>query len=112
GGSGTAAAVFASDQRTTPVMKRIASLSTAGLLVASMAWATSGGAEFNGFTPLFNGKDLAGWKIPDGDNGHWKVVDGVIDYDAGSEATAQDKSLWSERTYGNFVLHVDWRIKA
>ena len=24
-----------------------------------------------GFVPLFNGTDLAGWKIPQGDNGHW-----------------------------------------
>jgi hypothetical protein len=32
-----------------------------------------------GFVSLFNGKDLTGWKIPKGDNGHWKVVDGVID---------------------------------
>ena len=63
-----------------------------------------------GFTPLFNGKDLAGWKVPVGDNGHWKVVDGVIDYDARSEASG-DKSLWTERAFGNFVLRVDWRIK-
>ena len=62
------------------------------------------------FVSLFNGKDLAGWKIPAGDNGHWKVVDGVIDYDAASEATG-DKSLWSERSYRDFILRVDWRIK-
>ena len=39
-----------------------------------------------GFVSLFNGKDLTGWKVPEGDGGHWKVVDGVIDYDAGSQA--------------------------
>ena len=60
---------------------------------------------------LFNGRDLTGWKIPPGDNGHWRVVDGVIDYDAQSEA-AGDKSLWSERSFGDFVLSVDWRIKS
>src|SRR5687767_5641588 len=60
--------------------------------------------------PLFNGKDLAGWKIPAGDNGHWKVVDGVIDYDAQSEAK-DDKNLWSEKEYGDFVLRAEWRIK-
>jgi Domain of Unknown Function (DUF1080) len=60
---------------------------------------------------LFNGRDLSGWKVPTGDNGHWRVVDGVIDYDAESEA-AGDKSLWSERSYGDFVLRVDWRIKS
>ena len=63
-----------------------------------------------GFVTLFNGKDLTGWKIPEGDNGHWKVVDGVIDYDARSEAKG-DKDLVSEKEYGNFVLKFDWRIK-
>jgi hypothetical protein len=64
-----------------------------------------------GFVSIFNGKDLTGWKIPVGDNGHWKVVDGVIDYDAGSEA-ATDKNLWTEKSYKNFVARIDWRIKA
>jgi hypothetical protein len=63
-----------------------------------------------GFVSLFNGKDLGGWRVPQGDNGHWKVVGGVIDYDAESEASG-DKSLWSEKEYGDFVLRVDWRIK-
>jgi hypothetical protein len=62
-----------------------------------------------GFVSLFNGKDFANWKVPDGDNGHWKVIDGVIDYDAQSEAA--EKNLWSEREYTDFELHVDWRIK-
>ena len=51
-----------------------------------------------GFVALFNGRDFSGWKVPEGDNGHWKVVDGVIDYDAESEAKG-DKSLWTEREY-------------
>ena len=63
-----------------------------------------------GFEPIFNGRDFSGWKVPEGDGGHWKVVDGVIDYDAQSEARG-DKSLWSVREFGDFVLHVDWRIK-
>jgi hypothetical protein len=63
-----------------------------------------------GFTSLFNGKDFTGWKVPKGDNGHWRVVDGVIDYDAQSEST-EDKNLWSEKEYGDFTLRVDWRIK-
>ncbi len=63
-----------------------------------------------GFVSLFNGKDFSGWKVPAGDNGHWKVVDGVIDYDAGSEAN-DDKNLWTAGEYGDFVLRVEWRIK-
>lgn len=65
----------------------------------------------DGFVPLFNGRDLSGWKIPVGDHGHWRVVDGTIDYDAESEA-AGDKSLYTERAFGDFVLAVDWRIKG
>ncbi len=64
-----------------------------------------------GFVSLFNGRDLTGWKIPPGDNGHWKLVNGVIDYDAQSEAP-KDKNLWTEKSYRDFVLRVDWRIKA
>lgn len=64
----------------------------------------------DGFVALFNGKDFTGWKVPEGDGGHWKVVDGAIDYDAQSEAK-KDKNLWSDRELGDFVLLVDWRIK-
>ncbi len=67
-------------------------------------------AQQTKFASLFNARDLTGWKIPAGDNGHWKVLDGVIDYDAESEAK-DDKNLWTEREYGDFVLRVDWRIK-
>jgi hypothetical protein len=63
-----------------------------------------------GFVSLFNGRDFANWKLPDGDNGHWKVIDGVVDYDAASEASG-DKNLWTEREFTDFVLHIDWRIK-
>ena len=63
-----------------------------------------------GFVPLFNGKDFTGWKVPEGDHGHWKIVDGVIDYDAQSEAPG-DKNLWSAAEYGDFVLRLEWRIK-
>jgi hypothetical protein len=63
------------------------------------------------FVPLFNGRDLSGWRIPPGDNGHWKVLDGVIDYDARSEAPDRQKDLWTAKEYGNFVLKLEWRIK-
>ena len=62
------------------------------------------------FVPIFNGRDLSGWEVPAGDNGHWKVENGVIDYDAMSEATG-DKSLWTQKEYGDFVLRLEWRIK-
>src|SRR5258707_2239548 len=77
-----------------------------GLSAAALAPAE----DTDGFVSLFNGKDLTGWKVPAGDNGHWTVVDGAIDYDASSEAKG-DKSLWGEREYVDYVLKVDWRLK-
>lgn len=65
---------------------------------------------YEGFVSIFNGKDFTGWKVPQGDNGHWKVKGGLIDCDALSEATG-DKSLWTEKEYSNYKLIVDWRIK-
>ncbi len=59
---------------------------------------------------LFNGEDLSGWIVPEGDGGHWKVVDGVIDYDAMSQAPGA-KDLWSEAEFSDFTLKIDWRIK-
>jgi hypothetical protein len=90
---------------------KIGALVTGALLFVASGQAAFGDDPPDGFTPLFNGVDLAGWKAPEGDNGHWKVVDGVIDYDAQSESAAEEKSLFSEREFGDFTLLVDWRIK-
>ncbi len=83
---------------------RIQELPSTGATESETAW--SG----DGFVPLFTGIDFRGWKIPQGDGGHWKIVDEVIDYDAESEADGE-KSLWSEQSYRDFELIVDWRIK-
>ncbi len=60
-----------------------------------------------GFTALFNGKDLSGWTIPEGDNGHWKITEGVIDYDGKSEA--KEKHLWTEKEFADATIQLDWR---
>jgi hypothetical protein len=80
------------------------------LLVVGLAAPADTAPE--GFVALFNGRDLSGWKVPPGDNGHWKVVNGVIDYDARSESKVADKSLWTEASFKDFVLRVDWRLKT
>lgn len=87
----------------------IAAIAPAGGIVTSRAWGADNAAP-PGFTSLFNGKDLSGWKVPEGDGGHWKVVDGAIDYDAQSESRG-DKSLWLDREFEDFVLLIDWRLK-
>lgn len=92
-------------------MKKTAFLSTILILLTLLTAKAQNLSIPEGFTSLFNGKDLTNWKIPDGDNGHWKVLDGVIDYDAESEAL-KDKSLWTSKEFHDFILWVDFRIKA
>lgn len=80
-----------------------------------------------GFVPLFNGKDLTGWKglvanpkkrsemsaeelaaaqkkADEQMRAHWKVVDGVLEYDG------QGNSLCTAGKYGDFELMIDWKI--
>lgn len=66
--------------------------------------------EAESYTSLFNGENLDGWRIPEGDGGHWKVVDGVIDYDALSQAEG-DKYLWTVKDdFQDYKLYVEWRF--
>lgn len=53
---------------------------------------------------LFNGKDLSGWVAPDNDH-TWKVVDGVIDYEA------KGGNLLTAKQYEDYVLRFEWRFK-
>ena len=83
---------------------------TAAIIMFTTGVFAQGEKVPDGFVSLFDGKNFTTWKIPAGDNGHWKIKDGVIDYDAESEAL-KDKDLWSEKEYEDFILYVDWRIK-
>ena len=87
-------------------MKPVLLLTTLALLATSL----SAAEPAEGFVSLFNGKDLTGWVAPEGDNGHWKALDGVLDYDALSEAP-KDKNLWTAKEYKDFTLRLDWRLK-
>jgi Domain of Unknown Function (DUF1080) len=63
-----------------------------------------------GFQSLYTGVDLAGWKAAPGHQRHWQPADWILNYDGKSEA--DDKNLWSEKEYGNFVLICDWKLNA
>ena len=91
-------------------MKPLPSLVAVALIIWLAAPSAVVAEDSDGFVSLFDGETFANWIVPEGDNGHWKIIDGVIDYDASSEAPG-DKNLWSEREFGDFVLRVDWRIK-
>ena len=80
-----------------------------------------------GFVSLFNGKDLTSWKglvanpkkrsAMSGDElaraqveadermrAHWKVVDGVLEFDG------EGDNLCTAKDYGDFEMYVDWKI--
>lgn len=58
-----------------------------------------------GFVPLFNGKDLEGWKKYDAKKDVWTVEDGLIVCNG-----AGGGWLGTERDYDNFVLRVEFRL--
>lgn len=63
--------------------------------------------DTTGFTPLYNGKDLTGWKQDPGHDGHWQAKGDILHYDG--KSTAKDKNLWTEKSYGDATLICDWR---
>jgi hypothetical protein len=109
---------------------RILSLSLVLLgLCTSFVSAAENNTPPEGFTALFNGKDLTNWKGLVGTpkdrakmsteqlaeaqakadekmKAHWKVEDGVLIYDGKGD------SLATAKDYGNFEMYVDWKIKA
>ncbi len=58
-----------------------------------------------GFTQLFNGRDLDGWSIM-GDPKGWKVQDGKIVSDVGYIGGW----MRTNRVYGDFILRLQWRV--
>lgn len=65
-----------------------------------------------GFTSLFNGKDLAGW---DGLEGFWSVVDGAIQGSEQKETSKQTDLILVDskdhpEKYANFELRYSWRM--
>jgi len=88
-------------------------------------------AETEGFVPLFNGKDLTGWKgllakpndnpikraeltpealktaqaeANDNMRAHWKVEDGVLVFDG------KGRSICTAKDYKDFEMLIDWKI--
>lgn len=62
-----------------------------------------------GWFPLFNMKDLAGWKFfNEKMSKTWKVTDGILaaDYPAGEHGT----NIYSERKFGDFEIYYEFKV--
>ncbi len=63
----------------------------------------------DGFVPLFNGKDLTGWKKMAGVAGSWRVENGIL---TGSAAEKEFGQIYTERgTFRDFHLRVEMRTR-
>ena len=60
--------------------------------------------------PIFNGKDLSGWEVPDGNDeaGWYKAVEGVLKIQSGPKK--KGSILWSRKKYRNFVVEFEFRM--
>ena len=60
--------------------------------------------DAEGFKPLFNGRDLAGWLPVNTAPSTWQVIDGMLH--CSGKPTGE---LRTQRMYQNFVLEFEWR---
>ena len=107
-------------------LKQLSLLLIASLIAASLTSSTQAAVP-KGFTPIFNGKDLTGWKglvanpkaratmskedlaaaqktADENMRAHWNVVDGALEFDG------KGQSLCTAKDYADFELYVDWKI--
>jgi hypothetical protein len=64
------------------------------------------GVKAAGFTQIFNGKTLAGWKHDPATTTEWIARDGILKH---SGKLGEPRDLWTEKDYANFTLVFDWR---
>jgi len=63
------------------------------------------GVRSAGFTQIFDGKSLTGWKHAQGTS-NWTAHNGILKHNGQPGAT---RDLWSEKEYGDMTLVFDWR---
>lgn len=89
-------------------MTRKRRISAACLAIAASAGLINSSRAQSKWTPLFNGKDLAGW---DGDLRLWSVRDGVIVGSTDQTPISHNEFLISKEQFGNFVLHAEMKLR-
>jgi hypothetical protein len=56
---------------------------------------------------IFNGKNLKGWEIPDG-NIWWSASDGILTAKSGPDK--KGSILWTQKEYEDFVIQLDFKF--
>jgi hypothetical protein len=65
-----------------------------------------------GYLPLLEDDSFDAWSVKPWHKGHWTIKDGVINYDGKAAGKKQDKSLWTKKSYGDFMMYAEWRLPA
>jgi hypothetical protein len=76
------------------------------LYCACLPNANTSAAEAEDLKPIFNGKDLTGWKVPD-PNPFWRVENGVLIGE--SDPAKKGDVLYTTKQYKNFVIELEAR---
>lgn len=66
------------------------------------------GVQAAGFTRIFDGKTLNGWKHAP-DTTHWTASYGILKHDGKAAENKQMSDIWTEKSYTDFTLVCDWR---
>ena len=77
-------------------------------LLLALMLCTLGAFAKDGFTPLFNGKNLDGW---DGDPRLWKAQDGMIIGSTEGVPLEYNSFLMTKKTYANFILKAQAKLR-
>lgn len=64
------------------------------------------GVKKAGFSPIFDGKSLGGWKHNEATAINWAAINGILKHNGKPGETTH---LWSEKSYKDFTLVFDWR---
>jgi hypothetical protein len=94
-----------------PILLRLRHAALVSLLLAIHS--LPGGAAPAGWQPLFNGTNLAGWKVQckpeDRAKAYWRVEDGCIVADSMADAEHDYVWLQTEREFGDFELRLKFQ---
>lgn len=87
-------------------MKRTLSIALTTFFLASLQ-AQDDATDSVELKPIFNGKDLTGWKVPE-NNIWWRAEDGMLRVQSGPEK--KGGILFTENEYRDFVLTFDFKF--
>lgn len=95
-----------------PRTANVTAMSPRIFVVASLVYLAGsviGSAAEPKFVPLFNGKDLTNFKAEDS-KAFWRVENGVLVGE--NDAAKKGNYLWTQKSYGDFVIEFDVRWKS